>query len=181
MSLCVSLIGRSVCAHYFVYTHPPWLSWEGHLHVWVCLRVYFWRIFLVNHLPHPSKTNGSSLDASSLFITPAPPFFFSPYFFEGRASLLHVRQTLPVVSASGCLEVTNMLLVNHYLPCPLYTGPTDLLSKELKQTASNTSVCYRSLLLGSLLQYCLYVAAESHVRASMVQVNKKRSICGQYQ
>lgn len=53
----------------------------------------------------------------------------------------------------------NMLLDNHYLPCPLLIAPTDLLTREFKQTASPclcVDFCSR-IALG--LQHHCYVAA----------------------
>ena len=59
---------------------------------------------------------------------------------------VHVTATQPFVCRHQCLWLSrfrDMLLVNHYLPCPLHTEPTVLLTRGLKWSAFNTSVCYR--------------------------------------
>lgn len=107
----------------------------------VCLLMYFWRISLVDHLPRPSKTNDSSLDANLSFIIP------SIFFIPRRPCFLTARERdsalclLSVPLAVLRSLFSNTALVNHYLPCPLLTGTTDLLTRELKQTAFNMSVC----------------------------------------
>ncbi len=132
----------SVCLHESLHTHSVERAFARVCEdMRVCLLVYFWRISLVHHLPRPSKINDSSLDANLSFIIPSIIFILRrPCFLTARerdSALCLLSVPLAVFKSL----FSNMILVNHYLPCPLLTGTTGLQSRELKQTAFNMSVC----------------------------------------
>lgn len=117
------------------------VSWKEHLHAFVHVSLEDLPRCTCSTLPKQTMTEAKQRAG----ILPSFSFLNSQ---KGNAFLLHVRATMAFCWSCQCL----WLFLSHYLatcfwsttipPCPRHTGPTDLLTRELKQTAIYKSVCY---------------------------------------